>query len=171
MTSKARQDEFLSVLEAHKGIFYKIAAAYCRQQNNRDDLVQEMIIQLWKSFGRYNPRYRYSTWIYSIALNVAISFYRREDKRRKITLPVLEEIAVPEQTSGDTDQREQQLNQLQLFIAELPEIEKALMLLYLEEKSHQEMSEILGISVSNVSTRINRIKNKLRDKFSTITNN
>ncbi|BAV04079.1 RNA polymerase sigma-70 factor, ECF subfamily [Filimonas lacunae] len=168
MTSTEHTEAFLTVLEAHKGILYKISHAYCREVDSRDDLVQEIIVHLWKAFEGYDSRYRYSTWIYRIALNVAISYYRKERTRKKIALPVLETTPLPVVAPDENGQKEQQLLLLQQFIAALPDMDKALMLLFLDEKSQQEMSEILGISVSNVSTRIHRVKNKLKEQLSTI---
>ncbi len=70
---------FLSVVETHKGILYKVANAYCKDAFDRQDLIQEILVQLWKSFERYDSQYKHSTWIYRIALNVAISFYRKDE--------------------------------------------------------------------------------------------
>lgn len=83
---------FLSVIEAHKGILYKIANSYCKDPEDRKDLVQEIIVQLWKSFDRYTDQYRYSTWIYRIALNAALSFYRKEARRKDAVRPLSDDI-------------------------------------------------------------------------------
>ncbi|MGN5954026.1 RNA polymerase sigma factor [Sphingobacterium lactis] len=81
MSASKKSDLFLDVIQTHKGILYKIANSYCKESEDRKDLIQEIIIQLWKSFDNYNHKYEYSTWIYKISLNVAISFYRKESKR------------------------------------------------------------------------------------------
>lgn len=161
-------DQFLAVVEAHKGIIYKVANAWCRQAEDRKDLVQEIIIQLWKAFGHYDSgQARYSTWIYRIALNVAISFCRRETRRQaaagRLEAAVLEMVDTAPESGTD-----EQLLLLQRFIHDLRELDRALILLYLEEKSHQEIAEILGISVTNVATKIGRIKVLLRQQFSRI---
>lgn len=161
-------DQFLAVVEAHKGIIYKVANAWCRQAEDRKDLVQEIIIQLWKAFGHYDSRQaQYSTWMYRIALNVAISFYRRES-RRQATAGKLEVAVLEMMDTGPEMETDERLQQLQRFIHDLRELDRALILLYLEEKSHQEMAEILGISVTNVATKIGRIKVLLRQQFSRI---
>ncbi len=167
MDLKNKNDLFISVLESHKGILYKIAISYCKDSDDRNDLIQEIIIQLWKSFENYNDQYKYSTWIYRIALNVAISFYRKENRRKEIANPITDSILNFAKTSSTNDV-ENNINLLQQFISELKELDKALMLLYLEEKNHKEIAESIGISETNVATKIGRIKTSLKQKFSII---
>jgi len=154
---------FLSVIEQHKGIIYKIANSYCHHTEDRKDLIQEIIFQLWRSFDRYNDQYKYSTWLYRIALNVAISFYRK-DRQRNSAHELTADIIVVTAETADVEQ----LQLLQRFIQELPELDRAIMLLYLEEKSYKEIADILGLTETNIATKINRIKGKLKNKFSTI---
>lgn len=160
-----REDQFLVVLEAHKGILYKVANSYCNNADDRKDLVQEIIYQLWRSFGNYNPAFQYSTWIYRIALNVAVSFYRKARSRSTLSqsfseaLLDLKEPATPDE-HADTD-----LGILQREIARLKDLDKALILLYLEEKSYKEIAGIIGISETNVATRLSRIKNTLKQNM------
>lgn len=169
MNNRDKSDRFLAVLQTHKGILYKVANLYCRDAEDRKDLVQETIIQLWKSFDAYDDRFKHSTWIYRIALNVAISFYRKETRRKQIAGPLTEGIlrfTVPE----NPDDPESDLGLLQQMILQLKDLDKALILLYLEEKSHKEISQIIGISETNVATKINRIKNGLKQKFAQLKN-
>lgn len=163
MDRRTQKDEILKVIEENKGIIYKVANAYCQHEEDRKDLVQEIVIQVWKSFGRYNKQSQLSTWIYRIALNVSISFYRKNATRKKSITPLTEHSSsfIDERHSDNTAQ----IGLLHQFIHALKELDKALMLLYLEEKSHNEMAEILGISPSNVATKINRIKLKLKQEF------
>ncbi|MBT29046.1 MAG: RNA polymerase subunit sigma-70 [Thalassobius sp.] len=166
MDSENQTDHFLESLEKHKGIIYKIANAYCKNDEDRKDLIQEIITQLWKSHSRYNNEYKFSTWVYRIALNVSISFYSQYKKRANIHHRLnLESIQLVHEESPRPDEN---LQQLQRFISELKELDKALILLYLDQKSHNEIAEILGISTSNVATKIARIKMKLKDRFSKI---
>lgn len=163
MSNAAHQDRFVLLLEQHKRILYKVASSYCRNVADRHDLTQEIIIQLWLSFGRYDEQYRFSTWMYRIAMNVAISFYRSESRRTRDTLPFDEpvlEIAAPEPDSDD-------IRQLRRFIDELDELNKALIILYLDGNNHATIAEVLGISATNVSTKIGRIKERLRRDFET----
>ena len=92
MTSISKTAPFLTVIENHKGIIYKVANAYCKLEADRKDLVQEIILQLWKSFDKYNDQFKYSTWIYRISLNVAISFFRKESTRKNISNPLSDQI-------------------------------------------------------------------------------
>lgn len=165
MTISDKSDFFLSVIETNKGIIYKIANLYCKDAEDRKDLVQEIILKLWKSFDSYNEQFKHSTWIYRISLNAAISFYRREKLRKNITTPFSAGIFnIPDFV--DYKQTEHNILFLNHFISELKELDKALMLLYLEEKSHKEMAEIIGITETNVATKIGRLKTILKNKFS-----
>lgn len=155
---------FLSVIQSNKGIIYKIANMYCKNEEDRQDLFQEIIIQLWKSFDNYDDNFRHSTWIYRISLNVAISFYRKENSRRKIANPLTNGI-INFTDDISSEASETDLNNLQQMIAQLKDLDKALMLLYLEEKSYKEIAQIIGISETNVATKINRIKNNFKEKF------
>ncbi len=164
MDKQAQKHLFEGMMEQHKGILWKVARAYCPDEDDRQDLLQEMMIQIWQSVHKYNHQYKISTWLYRISLNVAISFYRKSAARagkHAVLTEQLMEIPVE-----DKSEKERQLTLLEQFISELKEIDKALMLLYLEDKSHAEIADILGMSVSNVGTRIGRIKDKLKERFS-----
>ncbi|MBV5314077.1 MAG: sigma-70 family RNA polymerase sigma factor [Prolixibacteraceae bacterium] len=165
MRTEQKSDQFLAVVDTYKGIIYKIANSYCSDTETRKDLVQEIIVQLWRAFDRYDNQYKQSTWIYRIALNVAISFYRKENRRKEISNPLTSSI-LSLADDGLAHETESNLGLLQQFISELKELDKALMLLYLDEKSHKEISEIIGISETNVATKIGRIKSLLKQKFS-----
>lgn len=157
-------ERFLSVIHANKGIIYKVANLYCKNLEDRQDLSQDIIIQLWKSFENYDDKFKHSTWVYRISLNVAISFYRKESSRKKIANPYTVGII---NFTNDVfiEDTESDLGILHQMIFQLKDLDKALMLLYLEEKSHKEIAQIIGISETNVSTKINRIKNNLKEKF------
>ena len=165
-----KKEDFIRTIDEHKKIIYKIVNSYCQNKEDRKDLEQEIIIQLWNSFDNYNSKYKYSTWMYRIALNVAISFYRKEKKwsmkndfYNEESIFKIEEDPIEEQSELNYH-----LKLLQEFIHNLNELNKALMLLYLEEKSYEEISEILGISKTNVATKISRIKLKLKKQFQNI---
>jgi RNA polymerase sigma factor (sigma-70 family) len=165
MSMAAREDQFLELLEQHKKILFKVANLYCRNRADFADVVQEIVLQAWRSFGRYDDSRLFSTWLYRIALNVAISFYRAETRRLRSIVPADEpivEIAVPPSEAAEL---EAQLTLLHSFIGQFGELDKALVLLYMDGNSNDAIGEILGISVTNVSTRINRIKQKLQRKW------
>lgn len=159
-----KEDKFLLVIDDHKGILYKVANNYCKNSEDRKDLIQEIIYQLWKSFDNYNPQFQYSTWIYRISLNTAISFYRKERTITQNKVDIDDSIFVVSDISFNQE-IEDNLNLLQQFIYELKEMDKAIMLLYLDQKSHKEIAEIIGISESNVGTKVSRIKLLLSQKF------
>ncbi|MFI5452133.1 RNA polymerase sigma factor [Pedobacter sp. UC225_61] len=160
------QQEFLKIIETNKRLIFKICNSYCQNADDREDLAQEIIFQLWKSWGNFNNEYKLSTWMYRIALNVAISFYRKEQKTTNTVL-MGEEHLIEIVDENLEEGLEANLNALQKFINQLKPLDKALMLLYLEEKSHKEMAEIIGITSTNVATKIGRIKEQLKQKFST----
>ena len=158
----APEDEFLNLLEKHKKILFKIANLYCRNRADFADLVQEIVLQAWRSFGRYDHSRPFSTWLYRIGLNVAISAYRAETRRLHTIVPADEsilEIAAPPSRAAEL---EAQLRLLHNLIDQFEELDKALVLLYLDGISNRVIGEILGMSVTNVGTRINRIKQKLQ---------
>ncbi len=155
--------QFISLLEVNKGILYKVARTYAREEEEIKDLIQEISIQVWKSFPKFKSDYKFSTWLYRIALNVAISNLRKESKRTSSTEPISArfiQIAAP-----PDDPQNEQINQLYQVIGELKSFDRALMLLYLEEKSYVEIADILGISESNVATKLNRLKKILKEKI------
>ena len=161
----AKDQEFTRLIRDNKGIIYKICNSYCTDKGDRDDLAQEIIYNLWKSFNNFNAAFKFSTWMYRIALNVAISFYRQE-KKFKNHASVPEGLIVFEQTQEDKTEVEKNLELLQGFINELKEVDKAIILLYLDDRSHREIAEITGFTETNVATKINRVKDKLRANFS-----
>ena len=169
MTTQNDKPEFLKLLEEHKLIIYKICNSYCKNISDRDDLAQEISYQLWRSFHHFNGSVKFSTWMYRVALNVAITFYRKTTSTGNI-IQLAESIKEPEDNKEDNTELEKNIRVLQRFINELKELDKALMILYLEEKKYVEIAEILGITETNVATRISRIKDKLKLKFSALNN-
>lgn len=163
------KEKFLNQVAGHKLIIYKICNSYCKNASDRDDLAQEITYQLWKSFTQFNGTVKFSTWMYRVALNVAITFYRKT-KKNEALVQISNIESELEDTKEDVSEMEKNINSLQKFINELKELDKALMILYLEEKSYSEIAEILGITETNVATRISRIKNKLKQKFATLNN-
>ena len=165
-----KKDIFIKNIDEHKKIIYKIVNSYCPNREDRKDLEQEIIINLWNSFDNYDDTYKYSTWMYRIALNVAISFYRKEKKwSAKNDFYNVESIfSLEEENSEEETALDYHLKLLQEFIHNLNELNKALMLLYLEEKNYEEIAEILGITKTNVATKISRIKLKLKNEFQNI---
>lgn len=155
--------QFNKLIEDHKGILFKVARTYCQNDEDRQDLIQEIRIQIWQSLAKYNTDFKMSTWLYRISINTAISFYRKDKKRQQTSVNLDKQFEQPSD-AYDKD-KECKLNLLEQFIYELNEFDKALMLLYLDGKSHDEISNVLGVSKSNVGTKISRIKDKLKIRF------
>ena len=164
MDSKA-QDQFTELLEANRRMIFKVANTYCRNPADRDDLVQEIVTQVWRAFPRYDGVRKFSTWMYRIALNVAISSVRSSSFRGKHTVPLDE---THRETAGQPvreSENEEQIRLLYKFIDKLDELNRALVLLYLDDCSYRDIAEILGITETNVATKINRLKQRLRSDF------
>jgi RNA polymerase sigma factor (sigma-70 family) len=126
------KEDFLSIIDANKRIIFKICNSYCKNADDREDLAQEVIFQLWRSWSSFNANYKLSTWMYRITLNVAISFYRKERKTTETVLIGDHVIEIADEQIEES--LETNLNALQQFINELKPLDKALMILYLEEK-------------------------------------
>lgn len=165
MIARQHQQRFAALLQEHRRIVFKVAGLYSRSAADREDLVQEISAQLWRSFGAYDKaRAKFSTWMYRIALNVAISQARRwreADRLEPLDTYHLETIGGGEPIA----EQDERLVALHAFIGQLDPLNRALILLYLEDRSYAEMADILGISQTNVATKIGRIKNKLRGQM------
>lgn len=159
MTSINQEQEFVAQLQEHKALLYKICRIYALHETDREDLYQEMIVQLWKSYPSFRGDAKFTTWMYRIALNTAISTVRK--KNRSVVISYPEEI--PREAADEKDHsREEQLSALYAAVAQLSELERAIVTLYLEDKSYDEMEEILGINNGALRVKMNRIKEKLR---------
>lgn len=155
----AAETDFVRVIQENEGIIYKIARTYTKTSDDRNDLYQEIVYQLWKSFHTFKGNSKISTWIYRVALNTSISQWRKEKRNgQKVALDHL----FLKQTEGYTTEFEARLELVYEQINQLNEIDKGLILLFLEGKKYEEISAITGFSASNVGTRISRIKNKMR---------
>tara|TARA_R110002020_G_scaffold173061_2_gene363718 strand:+ start:1158 stop:1673 length:516 start_codon:yes stop_codon:yes gene_type:complete len=164
-----KEQEFIGHISKNKGILYKVCNSYCKRKADREDLAQEIIFNLWKSFGTYRDEYKFSTWMYRIALNVAISYYRQVRKIQYKEMPPAK-IFIFEDNPEVKRDRDTKLGLLERFINDLSETDKPIILLYLDDRSHREIAEITGYTETNVATRINRIKERLRTNFKKIGN-
>ena len=161
-----RADRFVSLLDENRKILYKIAGTYAHESSDRQDLVQEMVVQLWRSFDRYDAGARFSTWMYRIALNVAISWFRAESRNERRFVPAGEAILEVATAPAESKELEDGLRVLWQAIDGLDPLDRALVVLYLDGQSHEAIAEVLGISSTNVGTKINRIKTRLRRDLS-----
>ena len=161
MAADTRQ-QFHALLEQHRKIVFKVANTYSRHPEDRADLAQEIAAQLWRAFPGYDPELSFSTWMYRIALNVAISFVRSNQHRSEHVEPLEEGHAEVEGEPGIPYESDERVRALDRVIAQLEPLNRALLLLYLEDRSYREIADILGISETNVATKINRLKQRIR---------
>ena len=139
---------------------FKICRLYGKSEDDRKDLFQEIVIQLWKAYPKFRGDSKFSTWLYRIGINVAITQYRRDKNR--IYETAIENLKFEIPIEEFNLEKEEQLQEMYKAISQLNDIEKAIVMLYLEDKSYDEMEEIMGISNGNLRVRMNRIKEKLR---------
>jgi RNA polymerase sigma factor (sigma-70 family) len=158
--------QFLAVLQSHRGLLYKVSRIYGRSVPERADLAQEIVVNLWRAYPRYNARLKFSTWMYRIALNVAISWRRREATQTQHLVPAGEAIIENcADLENPTTAAECDLALLYASIGAFDELDRALLMLYLDGLSHRDISLVLGISTTNIATKIGRLKERLREHF------
>jgi len=162
------QEEFVRQVEANEGIIQKICRLYGHTRPDREDLFQEIVVQLWKSpdvSGQAVPKFqgqsKFSTWVYRVALNTAISDFRKKKRSVPVSSTEGASIEIGQEPGSDIEKHEQ-ADALYAAIRQLTEIDKAIVMLYLENKSYEEMEDILGINSNNLRVKMNRIKEKLR---------
>ena len=159
MKAGSDKETFVSLINEHKALIYKVCNTYCNLPAERQDLFQEILIQLWKSYPGFRGDARFSTWLYRIALNTAISGLRK--KRIRITPVEPEALAAMEIPAEHTAMKEQ-MDTLNKAITRLSTVEKAIVMMYLDDKSYEEMEAVFGISQNTLRVKMNRIKEKLR---------
>lgn len=158
------REHFQALLEANKGIVHKVSNAYCRLPEDRRDLAQEICLQLWTAYPKYDNARSFTTWMYRIALNVAISFARHNGLRERHSAPL--DGPLGETITASMDSSGDQVRSLMEFIDKMDELNRAIMLLYLEDRSYQEIADIMGLTETNVATKISRLKQRIRDELS-----
>ena len=156
MESKEEQ-EFMAMIRTYERVIYKVCYMYTTPNTPLHDLYQEVVRNLWQAFGKFRHECKPSTWIYRIALNTCISFIRKEKN-----IPEIITLTQAADHMEETDETQAMLRQLYRMINRLGQLEKSIILLYLDERSYEEISEITGLTVTNVATKLNRIKDKLR---------
>ncbi len=155
------QETFAALIDRHAGIVRKVATTYCRDANDRADLAQEIVARLWAAWPRYDSARPFTTWMYRVALNVAISHVREVYRDAKHFVPLDEDHHALAADPIDYEGRDA----LETLIAALDPLNRALLLLYLDDRSHREIAEILGLSETNIGTRIARLKQRIRTHF------
>jgi len=157
------QAEIAQLIEQHKKLIFKVVYSYCTDVHEQEDLTQEIILQLLKSYEKFDHKVKVTTWMYRVALNVAISHYRKIKSRQKYIVPMPDKL-VKVDTTKETGINEDVVR-LRSFIREFEPLNKAILIMYLDGNSHAEIAAAMGISVSNVGTKISRLKQELKKKF------
>jgi len=157
---KEKEQEFLNRIEKHKGILYKVSKMYMDNPDDQQDLFQEIICQLWKSYESFRNESQFSTWMYRVAVNTAIVFLKKE-KRKVDKYEIASENIKDEE--GDSHIKESQIDHFYKAVQKLEKIDKAIIFYQLEGFSHKEIGENLGISEGNARVKLNRAKEKLKE--------
>jgi RNA polymerase sigma-70 factor, ECF subfamily len=160
-TEESREALFKRWLEHHTGLVFKVARAFAPTDADRDDLVQEILLQLWRSLPRFEGKAKESTWIYRVALNTALAWHRGEKKHHAAHTPLLAVEELPEPDDLAQRERAELVENLYAAIRRLPKVDAALVLLYLDDLSYREMAEVLGLSETNVGVKLNRARKQL----------
>lgn len=162
--NKELEHRFVKQLEANQNIVHKICRLYTNDRDAHDDLFQEITIQLWRAFPKFRGDSKFSTWMYRVGINTAISLYRKSKSR--IQSFSFDDVSykIP-QTETYDDTQDQQLKSIYAALNHLNDIDKAVILLYLEDKSYKEISDTIGISEVNARVKMNRIKKKLKTQL------
>lgn len=156
----ASEKEFISLLNLHQKILYKVCNLYMDKHSDREDLFQEITLQAWKAYGTFRGDAKFSTWLYRVALNTAITFFRKEKKKPETYSTDI----LPEQPDETDNETEEQVKALYVAIGDLSKIDKAIIMLYLEDYSHAEIGEMMGITANHVAVKMSRIKTKLKEE-------
>lgn len=156
MEQQEKEKQFTVLVESYKQVIYKICYMYATDGDNFKDLYQDIVINLWKGFDAYEGRGKPSSWIYRVGLNTCVSFHRQQQRRgERTSLDVLYGLEAEE---NETTKR---LKEMYRLIAKLDKFERAIILLWLDEKTYEEIAEIVGIPRNTVASRLKRIKEKL----------
>ena len=158
----SKKEVFTAAIKENEGILFKIAAVYTNSSEDKQDLIQEIIYQLWKSYDSFNQQSRFSTWMYRVALNVAI-YQLKVSKKKILTVPIEDQNFNYQEDDNSAIEEKWKLFRKQIEGLNL--LDKAIVTLYLDDKSHDEIAEVIGISSSNVGTKISRIKEKLKSQI------
>ena len=158
--NKELEHNFVELLEKHQNIVHKVCRLYTNNYDAHNDLFQEITIQLWKAYPKFRGDAKFSTWMYRVGLNTAITLYRKS--KRSINTQKFSDVQFKISAEEYDDTEEQQLKLLYNAVRQLNDIEKALVFLYLEDKNYNEISETLGISEVNARVKMNRVKTKLK---------
>ncbi len=154
------EKEFTALVAGHQGIILKVCRMYCRDPDDAGDLFQEIVLQLWKGYPRYNGEAKATTWMYKVALHTAITHFRR---RRGMVRYLPFSYRRHDRPDDAPDAAAEQHESLRVAMSHLDKFDKAVLILYLDDKPYREIAEIMGISETYVGVKLNRIKKKLKE--------
>ncbi|KAB8155204.1 sigma-70 family RNA polymerase sigma factor [Kordia sp. TARA_039_SRF] len=158
--NKQLEHNFVTELERNQNIVHKVCRIYTSNRDQHNDLFQEITIQLWKAYPKFRGDSKFSTWMYRVALNTAITLYRKS--KRRVKTQDYESVIFKIKSEDYDDTEEEQLKLMYKAIKQLSDIEKALIFLYLEDKNYKEIASTIGITEVNARVKMNRIKTKLK---------
>lgn len=168
MGSKITKQEFVKLIEENQDLIWKVVAIYHKNKTDQEDAFQEILLSLWKAYPTFQGRSKISTWMYRVALNTVIAGYRKSSNKmhnQRTEQNINDDLIQPEHYNISED-----IECLYMAIEYLSDIEKAIIMLYMEEKSYEDIADILGMTRTNVGVKINRIKKKLKKIYNKVAN-
>ncbi|MCF8335149.1 MAG: sigma-70 family RNA polymerase sigma factor [Bacteroidales bacterium] len=168
MSEHKQKEEFLKLISEHQDLIRKVAAIYYKNRADREDAFQEILVSLWQAYPTFRGESKFSTWLYRVALNTVISRFRKaSNKVRKNQ----SDIQITDELLGSSkEDLSEEIECLYRAIEQLSDIEKAIIMLYMEEKTYEDIAEIMGMTQTNVGVKINRIKKKLKKIYNKVAN-
>ena len=162
MSTANSSADFQTLVAAHQAIVIRVCASYCSDREDREDLAQEILVQLWRSFPRFDRTQNFATWMYRVAINVALSHVRQQYRQPRRHSGGEEQLL---QLSDERQHESVEMQMLRAFIERLDGLNRALILLYLDGYQQKEIAEVLGITETNVATKINRLKERMKSEL------
>jgi len=159
------EKEFLQIITDNQGIIHKVCSIYCDLEEDRRDLFQEIIVQLWKSFPSFRNESKFTTWMYRVALNTAITSFKKDKRQPDKSGISFDNLHLADEIYDS--RTEEQIKMLHQAVSKLTGVEKSIILLFLEDKKYEEIAEITGITQNYVRVKMNRIKKKLKSLMNT----
>jgi RNA polymerase sigma factor (sigma-70 family) len=153
------EKDFIEAIQENQQIIFKVCNIYMDNRADREDLFQEILLNAWKGFGNFKGESKFSTWLYRVALNTSITYFKKDKKQQQVLAFVSNRVAYPDSSEIQSER----LEAMNKAIAELSGIDKALVMLYLEDYSYQQIGEVVGITANNVAVKMSRIKFFLRE--------
>lgn len=156
--SKDLEDQYVGLIQKNEGIIHKVISLHIDDKEDKKDLFQEVLLQAWKSFPRFEERSSFSTWLYRVALNTVFTFKKAEKKKVKSSIELMPNVKTPEI-------KEKPHELLYLLVRQLDEVDRTIMTLHLDSYKNSEIAEILGIKVNHINVKIHRLKNQIIESY------